>query len=76
MQNKSNHINDLVVHVNDLVVHVRVQSTVTVNRKTNFLVNLYWDNKYSDSHYENSKNNPTCTKNIIRKEVCMLQRRE
>ena len=22
---------------------------VTVHRKTNFLANLYWDNKYSDS---------------------------
>ena len=24
----------------------------TVHRKTNFLVNLYWDNKYSDSDSE------------------------
>ena len=23
--------------------------SLTVHRKTNFLVNLYWDNKYSDS---------------------------
>ena len=27
---------------------------VTVHRKTNFLVNLYWDNKYSDSHSSNT----------------------
>ena len=26
---------------------------VTVHRKTNFLVNLYWENKYSDSDFFN-----------------------
>ena len=26
--------------------------SLTVHRKTNFLVNLYWDNKYSDSDSE------------------------
>ena len=28
---------------------------VTVHRKTNFLVNLYWDNKYSDSDLKKKK---------------------
>ena len=39
--------------------------SLTVHRKTNFLVNLYWDNKYSDSDSDSNQPYLQLTNNNI-----------
>ena len=39
--------------------------SLTVHRKTNFLVNLYWDNKYSDSDSDSDSPAPASLEFLV-----------
>ena len=54
-----------------VTTYVRVSMQLPSNT-TNFLVNLYWDNKYSDSEYYRASIRPLVCTNVLTCEcVCM-----